>query len=616
MMRHAFRPLVLLTALAVIVAGSASAALAAVKPATVTPVSSELLPPEQTISLELKGTDIRDALEALAKLTGTNIIADQGVVGNITVTLNEVPFQKALDLIIKANGFSYKWVGNIVVVAKSDRLDEALDSTAVQTFTLKHAKPQDMVKALSLVLPASNIIVEERTRSLIVKGAPGALASVKQMLNMLDVEEAEVTRVFPLKGAISDGLKLAVEAAVPNGELKVGPAGRSLIITATPTELAEVDRLVANLDKEENLTEVYPLRYANPDDLKLMLENAVPGGLVTTGPGGKSLMVRGTRSQLAQVAKIVAGLDQAAAPLQEQGSTAAQAAPAATEVRTYQLKYANTDDVKAAVLLLVPASSVGIGKKDRAILVKGTPEVLNKVDEIVAKLDAPARQVILETRVEELSVNASRQLGLDWTFPLELQKDPFDVMKVVKVVSDFSADLTALETDGDATMLANPRVAVVDGKDATIHIGDRIPVVVQKRSGEGDDATVTEEVQFIEAGILLKVLPRFNDDKTLTVQVNPEVSTITGQTPQGYPSIRTRSAQTTMILRDGETVAIGGLVSQNQIDTVRKTPVLGDVPLLGRLFQVKGKENKQTEIVIFLTTRVVPVDGVPAATTK
>jgi type II secretory pathway component GspD/PulD (secretin) len=576
--------------------------------ATVKPAGSEAPAPEQTVSLELKGTDIRDALDALAKLTETNIIADQSVQGKITVTLNGVPFQQALDLIIKANGFSYRWVGNILIVAKSDRLEEALEAPAVQAFPLRYANPAAMAKALGLLIPPESIIVDDRTRALIVKGSPGRLASAKQLLAMLDVEERPVTRVFALKGAATEGLKLAVQAAVPDGEMKVGPGGRSVIVTAAPSQLAEVERLVANLDKEDTAVEVFPLRHLTPDEVRATVEAAVPGGSVTTAPGGKGLIVKGTPAQLAQASRIITGMDQAATPLAVQ----AQVAPELMQAKTYELKYAATDDVKAALGLVVPAASVQVGKKDRLVVVKGGEETIKKADQLVASLDKPVRQVVIETRVEEISASGSRRLGLDWTFPLTLVKDPLDVMTVTKVVSDFAATLQALEEQGDATVLASPRIVALDGKEAIIHIGDRIPIVIERKSSEGGVVYTTQEVQFIQAGILLKVTPRFNEDATLTLAVNPEVSTITGQTAQGYPSIRTRSASTTMVVKSGETVALGGLLSQNEVDTIRKTPILGDIPLFGRLFQVKEKNKRQTEIVIFLTPRV----AVPATTTK
>ncbi|MGE5509613.1 MAG: secretin N-terminal domain-containing protein [Chitinophagales bacterium] len=604
--RRFMRQLALVSVLALLAAAPGTGALAAAaQPTTITPVSSEQAPPEQTISLELKGTDIRDVLDAVAKLTGTNIVADESVKGNITVTLNEVPFQQALDLIIKANGFQYKWVGNVLVVAKATKLDEALETAAVQTFPLKHAKPADLAKALALFVPPANIIVDERTKSLVVKGTPAMLSSTKQMLTMLDVEEAPVTRVFPLKSQVTEGLRLAVEAAVPDGEVKVGPAGRSLIVTATPTELAEVDRIVTNLDKEEVAIQVFPLRYASPDEIRATVEAAVPGGSVTIGPGGKSLVVKGSRSQMAQVEKIVAGMDQAAAPLEVKGPGPVEAPPLPPlEVKTYALKYAAVEDVKAALSLVVPSASIQVGRKDRVVAIKGDAEAIKRADRLVAQLDVPVKQLVIEARIEEIGTTGSKKLGLDWTFPLTFVKDPLDVMQVQKVVSDFSATLQALEEQGDATVLANPRIAALDGKEASIHIGDRIPVMVEKTKTENNITTTEKVVEYIQVGVILKVTPRFNEDNSVTLEVNPDVSSITGQTPQGYPSIRTRSAQTTMRVKLGETVALGGLISSNETDGLRKTPLLGDIPILGSIFQTKTKEKRQTEVVIFLTPRV------------
>jgi type II secretory pathway component GspD/PulD (secretin) len=511
----------------------------------VTPVSAPA-EPEQMISLELKGADIRDALDALAKLSGTNIIADQSVVGNVTVTLNQVPFGKALDLVVKANGFAYRWVGNILVVASPDRVMAAADDNVVQPFTLKYVSPTDIKKALSLVIPEGRIVVDEKRPVVLVKATPGELQRVEQLIKALDVKATEQieSRAYPLRSATPDAIKSALASS--------------------------------------GLTEL------------------------TFDSAGKLVIVRASSARMDEAARIIDAVESAAK---------AQVTPTVTsdaEARVYDLQYANTDEVKAALSLVVPANQIQVGKKDRQIVVRGGKADQQAAAEVIRRLDVAPQQIVIEARVEELYVNAMRTLGLDWDIPFKLATGDSGIVE--KVTLPFTATLNALETNGDAALLASPRVAVVDGTEASILIGDRIPITIQNSTTENGVTRTITTVDYINVGVQLKVTPRYNGSGMITVRINPEVSTITGTTTQGYPQIRTRSTSTVMALKDGETAAIGGLIQQNDVNTTTQVPVLGDLPVLGRLFQKVQKTKKQTEIVIFLTPRLVPANqGAPLA---
>jgi general secretion pathway protein D len=176
----------------------------------------------------------------------------------------------------------------------------------------------------------------------------------------------------------------------------------------------------------------------------------------------------------------------------------------------------------------------------------------------------------------------------------------------VKQPVDFSATLEALAQDQRNRLLANPRIATLDGRSARIFIGDEINYVKLIQQTQQGANVQTDSVQ---AGIILQVLPRVHEDRSITLQIKPEVSVITGflSVPGGgsLPQLARRNAETTIRLNNGETLIIGGLIRESDIKTIQKVPVLGDLPFFGYLFRKTNTQRDRSEIVITLTVRVL-----------
>ncbi|MBO8127086.1 MAG: type II secretion system protein GspD [Firmicutes bacterium] len=519
---------------------------------------------DKTISLELKGADIRDVLQMMAKMSGTNIVADKSVSGEISVALNEVPFQQALDMVIKANGFVYRWAGDILLVASEDRMSAALEEPVVETFTLEHADPEDVKKAISLIVSVDNIVAEPGSRTVIVKALPSQLGSVEKLIDTIDVE--------------------------------------------------------AKTAKPDLLTKVITLNYLDPMEAMDPIKEAVTGNLLLV-PRGNALVVRGTTEQLETVTELLSSLDQPALvegePTDSKPALTVQPGeekveePMVTEV--IHLEHATTEAAKEALILVLPAENIRVLRENRTLAIRGTKKQVNEALALLAEVDKPVRQVLIEARVEEISLDVLRELGIDWEAvsegwtleqATEITNNNFSL---AKVGADISATLKVLEEQGESVVLANPKVAVLDGEEANIHIGDRIPIVIDKKETDANgNVVITTSVEYIDVGIMLNVVPRINSQGYITAKVKPEVSSIVGQTNQGYPEIRTRTAETKMTLTNGETMVLGGLIQEEEIEKLSKVPVLGELPILGKLFQTTSKDKKQTEIIIFLTPTILP----------
>lgn len=172
--------------------------------------------------------------------------------------------------------------------------------------------------------------------------------------------------------------------------------------------------------------------------------------------------------------------------------------------------------------------------------------------------------------------------------------------------SNFSATLKALNTKTETTLIASPSIATLDGEEANIIIGDKVPIPTYERNAETGSLEITgyEEVN---VGVLLAVTPIINNDNTITMKVHPEVSEITGYTGPNNerPVISTREVTTLFTVENGKTMVLGGLTRELVVNTTRKVPFLGDIPLLGKVFTYRDDSNQRRELLIFITPRIL-----------
>ncbi|MGE5586664.1 MAG: secretin N-terminal domain-containing protein [Clostridia bacterium] len=287
------------------------------------------------------------------------------------------------------------------------------------------------------------------------------------------------------------------------------------------------------------------------------------------------------------------------------------------ETRVFKLSYSSPEDIKQALSLVVSADRLQVETRTNSIIASGSRIELDEAERIVDKLDVPIPMVRIDARLEEIAKDALDDFGINWQGAGEfgrvsIRTDPVTgaFVGLSLAVGPF---LKMLEDSGKAVTIARPGTTTLDGTEARIFIGDKIPVIVTSSSG----GETSQSVSFIEAGVKLIITPRVNRNGLITVHVHPEVSSILGnEQTQGYPHVRTREADFVATVRDGETLAIAGLLQREEIESVLKLPVLGDIPVLGALFRSKKVEAKETEMVIFITPTIVTVDDTQGPTEK
>ncbi len=172
-------------------------------------------------------------------------------------------------------------------------------------------------------------------------------------------------------------------------------------------------------------------------------------------------------------------------------------------------------------------------------------------------------------------------------------------------------------SEGKAKVLSDPRVATPDGQEALIFAGDQIPIV--NTTVSGNPPVTAQTVTFQPIGVTLKIVPKVNADRSVTVQLHPVVTTATSFTapstgfPAGLPLIAIREAVTSLQVPEGGSVVLGGLIRYSDIATLKKIPFLGDLPFIGSLFSLTNINHSESEVVILMTPRILST-GTPVQT--
>lgn len=280
------------------------------------------------------------------------------------------------------------------------------------------------------------------------------------------------------------------------------------------------------------------------------------------------------------------------------------------------LEYANARDVANVLSTMMTQGSGRIGADEARnnLVIDNTSGELESLEATIRELDRPGYQVVLEAQVVEINTNAARNLGFTYGTNLSttLQESPPDtqgggntqpipLQPIVRTTASLQATLNMMQSSGSAKVLANPRVAALEGEEAKMVTGERIPYFVTQISNN----QVFQIKEDFLAGVELRIIPRVNEGRFVTARIHTNVSTITGTTPQGYPQLSTRESSTAIRVAAGETIVIGGLLQEREIELLSGIPFMADLPILGSLFSSRQKDRVRTELVVFITPHIL-----------
>ena len=338
-------------------------------------------------------------------------------------------------------------------------------------------------------------------------------------------------------------------------------------------------------------TQVFVLRHARPDDLAAALQNALAPGTVVLGDKRTgALVVTGSTATLARTRRLVLALD--APAYGADGALAAQSIP---------LRNLRATEAVKALRGAVPDGALFADDRRNAVVVNGNAEVAATARTLLSELDAPGRQVMFEVRVADVqpvndTTNVGIELGGSGFGSGSLAQFPYTLTKSSILVN---AQIHALVQRGRASILAQPRIATLNNREASLLIGEQYPVVTVNQQ------TGLPSVQTVDVGVRLRVTPTIGDDGSITADLHPEYSQIVGFN-SSFPIIANRKLDATLRVRDGETIVLGGLFQDVDSETITKFPVLGDLPVLGGFFRNRQSTHHKDEVVFFITPHILP----------
>jgi type II secretory pathway component GspD/PulD (secretin) len=300
------------------------------------------------------------------------------------------------------------------------------------------------------------------------------------------------------------------------------------------------------------------------------------------------------------------------------------------ETEIYEVNYAKAEEIskKIAEVLTPTVGSMKFDARSNKIIVSDTYQTIEKVSRIIEAFDQKDKEVLIEAKIIQIALNEEHKMGVDWEaivsdfHSLDLTGD-FDVLTTsdkrgtlsIGTISndEYTALIEALDTVGSTDILSSPRITTVNNQEAKILVGSTEPYVTTTTTTPSAGPTTTaESVNFIEVGVKLYVTPTIHNDGFITMKIKPEVSsvvsTITTSNNNTIPVVETSEAETTVIIKDGVAIVIGGLIKEEKIKSTKKVPVLGSIPLIGIAFRNESDLVRKTEIVIFLTPKIITGD--------
>lgn len=283
-----------------------------------------------------------------------------------------------------------------------------------------------------------------------------------------------------------------------------------------------------------------------------------------------------------------------------------------TEVRSFKVQY--TKPVQVESILKDYLSSYGkiTTLENRNILiVEDQPLFLDKIESILSEIDRQPNQILIEAKILEVTLTDNEIFGLDWTkfFSKDGGEGSFGVQNLSNTKnpglfyqylnSNVSIALNALKERGRLRTLSTPKLLAMEGREAEAVVGKRLGYKVTTTINQ----VTSESIEFIETGIILKVTPYVDRHDQIMLDIKPEVSD--GDVLDGLPSKTTTQVSTRMLVPNGQTIFLGGLIKQSTRDTKEGVPLLGDLPLIGPIFSNNLNSITTTEIIVLITPKMV-----------
>ena len=578
------------------------------KPGAQKPASSE-----QFVSIDFNNVDINVFIKFMSELTGTNFVVDQRVKGKVTIiSPSKISLKEAyrvFESVLEVHGYTTVVAGDIVKIvpspdARSKNIKTLLreeaaspeDKVVTQLIPLKYANPVDIKRLFTPMISKSSVILAyQPTNMMIITDVHSNIRRLLKILRQIDipgigqeitvipVEYADASKMVSLLSTVFKPTRKPTKGAPQQAVAMVADERTNIIVLlANKIDTLRVKQLIAMIDKEtprgKGKIHVYYCENATAEELAKVLQD-----------------------------------------VQAQDSGAAKG--------------------KKAAPVVSGKVRISADKATNSLIITADQEDYMVLEEVIKKLDIPRSMVFIEALIMEVDMDKSLDIGVDWQAfgetsisgketaiggqfnsqsglidPGALAQGGLTVGLITEqtniaglLVSNIAAIINAVKTDDEFRILSTPQVLTTDNEEARITVGENRPY--QTRSTTDPSGGTFESFEYRDVGKILKITPHVTEGRLVRMQISLEVTNIdlasTLTTSSTLPVTQKRTVDTTVIVKDSQTVVIGGLIEDAETQNETKVPVLGDIPVLGWLFRDRSETNTRTNLYIFLTPRVI-----------
>jgi general secretion pathway protein D len=588
------------------------------------------------VSLNFSGVEVHDfAKVVLGEVLGLSYAVDPAAKGAVSLVTPRpiaraevIPaVEEALagaNLALVVRGGVYTILPMEAAKGQAPPLDAGALGFGTEVVSLKFASPEQIKRLLDPVLPGVIAATDPAARTVTLSGASGQRRGASALIAQFDVDWMRGMSFGLFVPRTTDARLIAPEleklinapGSTIAGLVRLIPMERLngiIAVASRPEYLEDVRRWVEVLDREgvssERRLYVYRVQNGRATDLAQVLVTAFGGEAAgsASGPGrsgaglSSSGLGSGMRSNLMGSALADGGQAQAA-PRTLPGQTPAPAAASHGEGSG----------------LVITADET-----NNAVIAYATPREYALIEEALAKLDVPPLQVVIEAAITEVTLNDTLQYGTQWFFQehgnqLALSEGPTahpvqnfpGAAYTVFTNGAISATINALSTVTHVQVLSAPNLLVLNNQTASLQVGDQVPIATGSSvSTTAANAPVVNSIDYRDTGVILKVTPRVNSSGLVLLDILQEVSQVSPSSkavnPIDSPVIQERRIASSIAVRDGQTIALGGLISDNHSQGRSGVPFLSAIPILGALAGNRDNSRVRTELLVLLSPRVV-----------
>lgn len=570
----------------------------------------------QPFRLVFANTSLSSVLRAIGIRTGANIVYVGKEDPAVTLDVTAGNADEALRFVTTAASMTYRRVGQTFIVAKASDMRQALEPFGLRfRMTLSNVTSADAASLLRASLPYLTV-QPVGTDQVLLTGTKEDIEAAKELISNAT---ATTTSIVPVRTVSATKVVDVLSDMYPDVRFRAvaqGEMGGSVIMTGKSERVSEANATLALLDSSnpapgsEQVFKTYDIRYSSAPVLITFMKQAMPDVVAVAGPESyapgnpqfsslsstiPTLQTEGNGSGGGNAGggSSSTAKKETASNLPQQPASAGQGSNSQTENKRLP------------------------GETSKQLVLRGSASRVAQAMEMLASVDTKPRQVTVEVKVVDYTPNSDSNVGFNWSWTsFQFQENgsnprPAGFGSFSRVPWTFTSVLNALITHKEAKILATPSVQVVDNENANIFIGDTVRARIVTSGALG-----AQQVQIVEfpIGIILLLRPRINADGDVTLKVHPVVSTITSVDEDNVPQTSTREAETTLVVKNGETIVLGGLIRDEMTKTVREVPLLSKLPLVGELFRNTTVSGRKSEILVFITPRIG--DGTPASAVR